>query len=279
MNSNKYYTKTALKSDMAIVVVSYDGYSDLWDDFFTLLNKYWGDRPYPTYLANNVKQVNYEGVKVINCGKDAKWSTRTRIAVQQIKEPYICLLLEDYFIGAQVNNEAVYEALDLIKQDGIIYYKLNNFSRVNTKLYNNIDYLYTIPENLEYGVSLQPAIWKRDYLLELIGDEDYTAWEFELDQVKKASHGSNKPLHGCVFDKRNILNICHGVVQGKILPTAIQYFKNKGYNLNLSNREVMSRKEFAYYRLKGIGKYFVPKFLRNAAKNILEILGFRFMSR
>ena len=37
-------------SDLSIVVVSYDGYSDLWDDFFTLKNQNWANCPYPTYL-------------------------------------------------------------------------------------------------------------------------------------------------------------------------------------------------------------------------------------
>lgn len=129
------------------------------------------------YLANNVRQPEYQGVPVINYGEEAQWSTRTRIAVEQLKEPYICLLLEDYFIGAMIDNNMIAEALDLIKQDGIRYYKLNNFSRVNTKRYKNIDYLYTIPENMEYGISLQPAIWKREYLLELLGDSAYTALE------------------------------------------------------------------------------------------------------
>ena len=146
-------------SDMAIVVVSYDGYSDLWDDYFALLNKYWTNRPYPVFLANNIKQPYYKTVSVINGGIHAQWSTRTRIAVEQIEEPYICLLLEDFFTGSNVDNTLINEALKLIKKDELKYYKLNSFSTINTANYKGISYLCTIPEDLDYGVSLQPAIW------------------------------------------------------------------------------------------------------------------------
>ncbi len=275
---NEYSSKTTSKSEMAVVVISYDGYSDLWDDFSTLLNKYWRERPYPTYLVNNVKQANYAGVRVINCGKDTQWSARTRMAIRQIKEPYICLLLEDYFIGDEIDNNKIFEALRLIKQDNLKYYKLNSFSKIKAEKYQEYDYLLTIPENLEYGVSLQAAIWDKQYLLDLVGDGDYNAWKFEVDRSRDSYNASHLPLKGCIYDSRNILNICHGVIQGKILPTAIQYFKDKGYILNSSNREIMSYKEFAYYRLKKIGKQLVPKFVRNTVKKILSELGFKFAS-
>ena len=39
---------------------------------FTLLNKYWTGRHYPVYLANNVRQPEYQGVPVINYGEEAQ---------------------------------------------------------------------------------------------------------------------------------------------------------------------------------------------------------------
>ena len=126
------------KSDMAIVVVSYDGYSDLWDDYFYLLNKYWEDRIYPVYLANNTKKINYNNVLVINGGENSQWSTGTRLAVEKIKEPYICLLLEDFFTGSKVYNAVIEEILELIKKDNLKYYKLNSFSKIKyQKIYIN----------------------------------------------------------------------------------------------------------------------------------------------
>lgn len=275
---NQEIKATSEKSDLAILVVSYDGYSDLWDDFFNLLNKYWADRDYPVYLANNVKRPRYHNVSVINSRKESQWSTRTRIAIGKIKEPYICLLHEDYFIGNRVDNEKVSEALGLMKRDGVKYYKLNNFSKVKTKHYKNIDYLQTIPENLEYGIGLQAAIWDRKYLLDLVGEGDYSAWKFEVDRIRESEMGKNKPLRGCIFDSRNILNICHGVVKGKYLPSAIKYFEKQNYYLNTSHRVIMTNKQYLICRTKRFGKTALPNKCRKLVKKILNALGMKFIS-
>lgn len=103
-------------------------------------------------------------------------------------------------------------------------------------------------------------------------------WKFELDQVKKASQGSNIPLQGCVLDKRNILQICHGVSQGKYLPPAIKYFEKQNYQLNTSQRPVMKKQEYAAYRLKGIGRELFKKGPRRIIKKILTKVGVVFVS-
>ncbi|MGN4848678.1 hypothetical protein [Bacillus cereus group sp. MYBK134-1] len=266
------------KNNMAIVVVSYDGYSDLWDDFFQLLNENWGNRTYPTYLVNNTKQPNYTGVKVLNCGENAQWSTRTREAIKSIQEPYICLLLEDYFIGAEVDNNQIKEAINLMEKDKLKYYKLSTFSKIKTEKYKESLHLHNIPGDLEYGVSLQAAIWDKEYLLKLIGDEDYNAWKFEIDRIRETERAKEEVLVGCVFDNRNILNICHGVAQGKYLPPAVKYFEKRGRLLNTNSRPVMTKKEYMYYCTKGIVSQIIPNKLKNGIKVFLKFFGFKFVS-
>lgn len=263
--------------DMAIVVVSYDGYSDLWDDYFNLLNKYWNDREYPVYLANNTKKIKYKNVFYINCGEHSQWSTRTRIAIENINASYICLLLEDFFTSSKVNNNTIKEIVEFIKNNNIKYYKLNSFSRIRTNNYKDKEYLHIIPENLDYGISLQPAIWERNFLLELLGSEDYNAWKFESNRIKESSIGTNMPLKGCLFDSRNVLEICHGVVQGKYLPPAYKLFKDNNYYLNISERTVMTKKEYYLYKLKSIGKEIIPRKQKRIIKNILRKIGFKFV--
>lgn len=266
------------KSDMAIIVIGFDGYSDLWDDYFNLLKMHWQDRRYPVYLSNNIMKPDYEDVSIINCGADAEWSKKVRMALEQTTEPYICLLLEDFFTGAKVDSETIDNVIEFIKKENIRYYKLNSFSRINTKHYKEIDYLYTIPENLEYGVSLLPAIWERTFLLELLGEDNYNAWKFEYARVAESSKASNKNLKGCVFDKRNILQVQHGVVQGKYLPPVIKFFKGKNYELNVSKRPIMTKGEYSVYRLKQIGKELTPIFARSSVKKILNKFGMKFVS-
>ena len=101
-------------------------------------------------------------------------------------------------------------AVNFIKKENIQYYKLVNMSRAvrnRDPQYKKYGFLHIIPENDEYGVSLQAAIWNKNYLSKMLGDENYNAWVFEFNQVKSARGKSNNPKMGCVFDDRNILNL------------------------------------------------------------------------
>ena len=259
---------------MAVLVVSYDGYSDLWDDFFNLFEKYWSDIPYNIYLANNTKQYNRKNLKVINCGENAQWSTRVRTALENIDEKYVCMLLEDLFLSDNVNTSDIQNAVNLMETDGLKYYKLMTFSKIYTPIYKNIPYLHTIEETLEYGISLQAAIWEKDFLMNLVGDDDYNAWKFEADyHVGRTDKCDYKK---CVYDDRNVLNICHGVVQGKILRKAINDLKKIGYNLDTSKRDVMPlSKEIVLNIRIFINNQRIPRPIIKAIKRFFKLFGFK----
>ena len=44
-------------SKLAILMLSCDKYSDLWDDFFNLKERFWPDCPYHCYLATDTKSI------------------------------------------------------------------------------------------------------------------------------------------------------------------------------------------------------------------------------
>lgn len=262
-------------NNMAILVIGYDGYNDLWKDFFTLFHKYWPECPYKIYLANNELEYCVDDVITIHAGADAEWSRKVQKALDQIEEDYICLLLEDFYLGKNVNTKVVENALKLMKRDDLRYYKLNTFTPFKTDLYNGYKYLHVIPADMEYGISLLPGIWRKDFLREKVGNENYNAWKFECDRIAEGRNTSSRPLKGCVFDERNILRIVHGVVQGKYLPEAVRYFEKTGYHLNQKERGVMSFRENVLYKIKRLNW---PKPVRNILKRILRLFGMKFVT-
>lgn len=266
------------KTDLAIVIVSYDEYSDLWDDFFNLLQINWPDNPYKIYLINNVKKPKYENVTVINTNVEAQWSTRVRLGLKKIEEKYICLLLEDFYIGSPIKNVHIKEIIDLVKKDHIKYYKLNSFSRIKSMNYKENKFIQYIPSNKQYAISLQPAIWEKKYLSEKLGQEDYNAWQFEIDRNNETRMITDKFINNCFYDNRNILNICHVVVQGKILPSAIKYYGKQNYKLSTS-RKVMTQSEFIFYKLKFFGVNHFPNYFNKKLKSILTIFGAKFVTK
>ena len=119
-----------MKNNLTILVVSYDGYRDMWNDFFNCKKLNWPDCPYETVLANNIDDFQYEGVRVINCGKDAQWSTRTRKALEAINTKYVCFMLEDFFISKKVETTVIEDVLKTMETNEIKYYKLLSLSKL-----------------------------------------------------------------------------------------------------------------------------------------------------
>ena len=266
--------------DMTIVFIGFDGYSDLWNDCFKLFNMFYKDNPYRTLFINNIKEVSYPGIETFHAGEDAEWSKKVQLAIKEAGTPYICLLLEDFFIGKTIDNIEIEKTVELIKKDNLKYYKLVNLSRAvknRDAQYKDYKYLHIIPEDDEYGVSLQAAIWNKEYLKELLGEDNYNAWIFEFNRVKEAKGKPNTPKEGCVFDDRNIFNFKHGVVQSKYIPGTIKYFKKIGIELNVQ-RQVMSYAQYYKIRLISKGKYALPKSFRKKVKGFLERRGMKFVS-
>ena len=235
---------------LTLLLVSYDGYSDMWPTFFECKEKFWPDCPYPIVLANNEKDFAASNLKVLNCGKEAQWSTRTRMALENIDTKYVMFLLEDLFISDKVKTEHIEGALDLMDKDGIDYYKIKSFSSIDTVLYKKIPYLHVIPQNLRYGISLQAAIWDKDFFKQKIGEGNYNPWYFEAERNRESSENSESEKMVGLYDNRNILNICHMVVQGKYLPNAVKYMLAKDIQIDTTQRSVMPLKQLCNYKFK-----------------------------
>ncbi len=265
------------KKELTILVVSYDGYSDMWPGFFACFRKYWPDCPYELVLANNQKQCPDPDVRVVNCGETAQWSTRTRTALEQIRTKYVCFLLEDFFLSGQVSTAYMEQALELMRTEKIDYYKLLSFSRINTPSYEKNPALRIIPADLPYGVSLLAAIWEREHFLSLIGDGDYNPWLFEARRIEEAKLAprNNDTMVG-VFDPANPLHICHMAVQGKYLPDAVRKMRGLGVDVDTRSRPVMAGKEYLKYRMKKLGASLAGK--SPFIKKIALKLGFESVS-
>ena len=265
---------------LTICFIGFDGYSDLWNDCIDLFHLFWKDCPYRVIFINNSLPVSFQNVDVIHAGDDAEWSQKVRVALDSVSTPYICLLLEDFFLGKKIDTQLILKTMDFITKEKIRYYKLVNMNRATKNrdpLFKEQKFLHVIPQSDEYGISLQAAIWETGFLSFLLGEGNYNAWMFEFDRVKDANNKPNSPNPGCVFDDRNILNLQHAVIQSKYLPGTIRYFNKLGIRLNVQ-RDIMSYANYYKIRLISKGKYILPQSLRKTVKRGLEFLGMKFVS-
>ena len=91
--------------DLALLVVSCDKYSDLWDIFWILIEKYWNDCTLTKYLGTNYFNYAKNNVRTIQVGEDRSWAENVRKMLEQVQENYVVMMLEDFFIDRRIINE------------------------------------------------------------------------------------------------------------------------------------------------------------------------------
>ena len=137
-------------------------------------------------------------------------------------------------------------------------------------------HLYTIPKTRDYWVDTSISIWNKNFMLELLGKEDYSAWKFELDRSRDTKYPERYKNKICVLDSRNLISMSPMVIQGKFYPKSIKLMEKKGHKINISNREVLTSKEVFRYNLKRFFADFI--YGRKLLKNIGRKFGYVFMS-
>lgn len=229
--------------NLSIVGIFYDGYIDLWRDFFGILKHNWPDCPYKIYIVDNELDLtdddkNGLDVTVIKAGKDAEYSKKVQTALEYIQSEYMLLLLEDFYFASKVENKKLEEIIDIIRQNNIDYYSMPMPEFIGHKepeRYKSYD-LRKISVSREYVFSCQPSIWKREFLQLCIGDMNYNAWIFEGIYAKSDCVRREDFLSDCVVDYSNPLNLRHGAIQGNMVQETVKAIKASGYSMTTQRK-------------------------------------------
>lgn len=261
-----------MTNNIAIYVSSYDGCSDIWEIFFDIWERFWGDCCYPIYLINNQKSFSRKNVKLINTGKEISWFYRTIISLEQIHEKYVLFLLEDYFISKNIKNDDILELVQLMDDENLYYCRLSE-SLIHSKTKKVI----SVPTGTNYAVSLQPGIWNREYLINLLKKiNKESPWDFEF-YLNNNLEANGKYYVGVRYDTRDLLGYKNGVLRGKWIPETVKYYSQIGYTIDLGSRELLSNRKWMAYKLALIGKKYIPKVLHKTIKNILISLKIKYV--
>jgi hypothetical protein len=172
--------KTKLES-ITVLISSCDAYSILWPSFSKWFFKNWKIECELIFVSETQKHPDF---KTILTGK-IPWAHRNLVALSQIKSDYVFWLLEDYFLTREFHVEEMERYLnDFIEK------KMDRLQLAPQGVHKNYDFdvkntfkpefnYSNIPANHKYSISMQPSIWRKDYILKVL-NKDYTPWEFEL---------------------------------------------------------------------------------------------------
>lgn len=241
----------------AILVLSCDKYADVWPPFFRFFRKFWSDCPYPIYLGTNELGCDEPGVTVIRSGVPASWTEDTRRILEQLKEEYLIVLLEDYFLNGPSDEQRLRECVQLMQRKQAVFMRIACFPADHFN-----DYAYDrLPDapwcgltraDAPYRVNLQAGIWERKGFLALLSGNE-NPWQFELAASKRSAESPRTVLGLVEQPKLNYVHgpvqyLCTAVTKGVWMRDAVAFARREGIALNTQIRPVESRSAYLWRR-------------------------------
>jgi len=204
---------------MRIIVFSCDRYSWLIPIFSHFYERSWPDNPYKTEFVTETERI--DGMPIFCTGK-IPWTERAIKYLESFEEETFLLLLEDYIIGETIDTNRIKMAENLCKGN-IGCVRLNPHDRFSRFLVDSdIDGFKEYPLDKPYSVSLQPAIWQKEFFLEFL-QRGENIWQVETEGSKRI-HTSKKKV---IWSDIPIISYRAGsyMGKGKIVKSVEQWVK------------------------------------------------------
>lgn len=240
------YTNNIMK--YSIFVSTCKKYSDCWEPMSQLLKKYWpGIENIPVYLATDKTDEAFDANASVFTNiltyDTMCWSELTRETLKQIDTDYVIFMLDDMWPKATVDKDRLESVMNVLAEDseegiGVIY-----FEKTNSKypIYEANNDFYIQPFGTAYRISTGVAIWRTDYLLSLLNNNE-TAWDFERigsfrEEVEKyKALRVKEPL----FDRCFIQG---SVIRGKWDINIDEFCKQHGISIDKTRRSVRTKND------------------------------------
>ncbi len=229
-------TNPAAVQDVAAVVASYDGCSDIWPGFFALMSRFWPDLPFPLYLISNHLAFADDKVMALRVGDDLSWSETLARGLERVSSRYVLLILDDFYLTAPVDTALVLRMQAAMVAKDAAYLRLAPYPAADTPCVD-VPEIGTIRKGAPYRTSLQMAFWDRRVLLDLLQREE-SAWDFEIKGTRR-SDALDRPFLGVCSDF-TVVPYRHVLRRGKVLPDAARFFASLGVSFDLTKRRMES---------------------------------------
>jgi len=223
-----------LRERCAVLVVSCDAYSDLWEPFFSLYERFWQECPCDTYLLTNEAKPDLRNVVPLPIGNDVSWSDNMLAALDLLPHDYVLLFLEDLMLHDYVHADKVKELMFWALKHDAHYIRFNPSTPPDT--YYNEQIGIVSPGTL-YRASVVLSFFKKDVLRALLVKGE-NAWQFETFATIRSDRYDK--FYSTYHDHFPVLNT---VIKGVWEYTAYQTIRRLGIEPSLERRRVMSRKE------------------------------------
>lgn len=218
-----------LSKKVTILYSTCDNYSSLWPGFFTLLNRYWKDCDCKIVLNTESRSFKFKDLDIsepLGCEKNISWSTRLYKSLEKVETDYVLMMLDDFYLKAEVNTEVLNDCIDRMDRNK----KIKSFVfawQPGTKKNKSInDNFQKRKRFAPYRINAQIGLWRVSYLKKIIRSNE-NPWQFEINGSFRSS-----VLGGDLYSLKKgaplIFNYDYGflIIKGKVNQKKYQYFKN-----------------------------------------------------
>lgn len=262
---------------LAIVVSSCDSYNDLWGPLFQCVERFSDNLPdYAFYLNTEQAAFEYRGgieVTVLNqCSKKGiSWSQRMLDVLNRIAEPYVFLLLDDFFACDTIRWDLFDQLLDMMDADSSIASIQFNGTRIRNANPGNYQVsdqprLHLMDEK-GWKTHFVPTIWRKEVLMRWLRPWE-SIWAFEgcgSDRARRWKYPEkvyvveSPPIYDYLWIKD-----CSAVVNGKWLaePELLEFFEKNRIEVDFSKRGSMTHEEYVNISMSDVVKrYTIPQII------------------
>jgi hypothetical protein len=163
---------------VAVVVSSCDAFFDCWRPFTFFFRKFWEDCPFPVYLIVNQLRIQSKMIRPITVGEDRGWAANMQTALQEVTEPRVLYLQEDYLLNAPVRREQLAADIAYALEHRADAFCFRARSVLETGFQPINERFGVVPPDSDGRTRCQVTLWKRDALLSVLRPGE-NAWEME----------------------------------------------------------------------------------------------------
>ena len=225
-------------NDFSIFVSSSDNYSDIWDLFFDMFQKFWPEFQGKIYLQTETKDYRHDGLNIVctKVGKHKGFGATLHAGLDKVKEDTILFMMIDYLFMGQVNNDKIEEYFDMFIRENVDTLRLIDDSIINFENTDNPDIKRCLPPAPHRFFSYQMGFWKIKSLKLMVLPHE-TPWSSEYYGDKRAHllplkllSIKDRTLMPIYYDARGCLH------RGKWLDNAVDFLKKENYSIDFSKR-------------------------------------------
>jgi len=217
-------------SELAVLLVSCDIYKDLWPLCTTMMHRFWPDCPYQAYLVCN-EPAFISGFRTLAVGSDRGWCANLLRALEEVKEEYVLLFLEDLILERPVYTPRVTYLFNWFKEVSGNCLRMNPSPPPDRPCSELVG---VASKGGLYRASTVMTLWRKSVLSALLRPDE-SAWEFEIRGTERSDQ-----FDGFYAAYDTTFSVVNTVGRGKWTRRAIRRMRRLGVEPDLAARDVLS---------------------------------------